>query len=336
MNIFEKYDLVDVDESFPIPDIPKEGLILIVGTSGTGKSTIIKNHYGNFTFGFNQRPIYQNFTSEENAEKFLISCGLRTIPAWKRPYHQLSNGEQHRAFCALSLDLGIPYIDEFTSVIDRPTAKALSFSIQKSFRSGCLGEKLCIATCHRDVIDWLNPDHIYDTDLREWVEPKARGLLHRPKINLSITSCNGQKIWNVFKRHHYLSSKFNKSSNAFICMTDDKIIGFTSIVSYPSGSVKNAWRGHRTVILPEFQGLGIGTALSDTIGQMVIDSGGRYFSKTSHPAFGLHRERSSLWKPTSKNKKARNDYSTSNKTKEDGHKMMHRHRVCYSHEYKGY
>ena len=44
MSIFDKYDLVDVDESFPIPELPEEGLIFIRGTSGSGKTTILREH----------------------------------------------------------------------------------------------------------------------------------------------------------------------------------------------------------------------------------------------------------------------------------------------------
>jgi len=50
---------------------------------------------------------------------------------------------------------------------------------------------------------------------------------------------------------------------------------------------------------------------------------------------GGYREVSPLWRPTSKNKMARKDYDPAKKTKEDGHKMKHALRVCYSHEYIG-
>jgi hypothetical protein len=68
---------------------------------------------------------------------------------------------------------------------------------------------------------------------------------------------------------------------------------------------------------------------------MVLDAGGRFFSKTSHPSFGEHRNKSNKWRPTSKNGKKRLDYKEGQNTKEDGHKMKHRFRMCYSHEYIG-
>jgi GNAT superfamily N-acetyltransferase len=208
--------------------------------------------------------------------------------------------------------------------------------MQKHFRSSPKIKRLVIATCHRDVIDWLNPDYLYDTDLKSWDDLRKRGCLRRPRISLRIRSEeDGENLWSIFKRHHYLSSSYNKSANAFAAEIDGQIVGMSSILRFPNGNFKNGWREHRTVILPEFQGLGIGTALSETIADMVLSSGGRFFSKTSHPAFGAHRDKSMKWRGTSKNHQSRGDYNKNRKTKEDGHKMLHANRVCYSHEYIG-
>lgn len=333
-DIFDKYDLLDVDEGFPIPELPSDGLVLICGSSGSGKSSILKHHFGEERVAFNDLPICENFTSYAEAERLLIACGLRSIPTWKRPIQKLSNGEKHRAYCAKAIDSGAKYIDEFTSVVDRDTAKALAYSMQKYFRSSGSANRLVIATCHRDVVDWLNPDHLYDTDIKSWVKLQNRGCLRRPPIRLRIRSeRHGENLWSIFKRHHYLSSSYNASANAFAAEMEGKVVGMTSILRFPNGNFKNGWREHRTVVLPEFQGLGIGTVLSETIAEMVVSSGGRFFSKTSHPAFGLHRDKSEKWRATSKNHKPRPDYAKSRKTKEDGHKMLHSHRICFSHEY---
>ena len=114
------------------------------------------------------------------------------------------------------------------------------------------------------------------------------------------------------------------------------MIGFSSALAFPSGSFTNAWREHRTVILPDYQGMGFGVRLSDAVAEMFIRSGCRYFSKTAHPRMGEYRENSASWKPTSKNKKSRPDYLSNlvRVTKEDNHKHQHAHRVAYSHEYK--
>ena len=337
MSIFDKYELIDVDERFPIPKIPSSGLVLLVGSSGSGKSTILREWLGESNLEFKDGPIYESFSTEESAEKHLIACGLRTIPAWKRSINNLSNGEAHRAFCALALDEGCSFIDEFTSVVDRNTAKSLSYSIQKHFKESKT-KRLVVATCHRDVREWLDPDYVYDTDLKEWEESELlpRGLLRRPSISLQIQPVEGKSFWNLFKRHHYLNSGFNSSAASFGAFMGEKPVGFCSVLRFPNAHFSNAWREHRTVVLPEFQGLGIGTKVSESIGELIIDFGGRFFSKTSHPAFVRSRNKSKKWRATTKNGKSRKDYLISKtKTKEDGHKMRHAKRVCGSHEYIG-
>ena len=325
MSIFDKYDLVEVDQSVAIPSKPEKGMTVVVGGSGTGKSTILRE-WGMIaqTVG-DSTPIYKLFSSEDVAEKFLIAAGLRSIPCWKRSLSEVSNGERHRAEVALELSRGGIFIDEFTSLVDRDTARALCHSLNK------LNLDITVATCHSDVLEWLNHDNVYSTDSGRWLD---RGSLRNDRhFELTITPCDTKAVWDVFKKHHYLSGRINISANSWVATHSGRVIAMTSVIAFPNGNWSNGWREHRTVVLPEFQGMGIGTALSDAIAEHIVSTGGRFFSKTSHPAMGLHRENSRNWKATSKNKIIRNDYKHGRKTKEDGHKMGHAHRNCYSHEY---
>lgn len=333
MSIFDKYDLVDVDKSVPSIEIPSRGLIVIVGTSGSGKTTILKDCGVYEDVSINaEKPIYKNFKTDMDAEKWLIAAGLRSVPAWLRTIESVSNGERHRAEIAIRLSFGCASIDEFTSLVDRDTARALCESINKV--KGELN-RLVLSTCHKDVLQWLDFDFAYDTDLKQWID---RGSLRQDReITLEIESCDTKKVWEVFRKHHYLSGKINKSANSFVAYIDSKPVAMTSVIPMPSGTLKDAWRGHRTVVLPEFQGMGIGTAISDAVADMVISSGARFFSKTAHPAMGEHREKSSKWKPTSKNKKSRKDYDAKRDREwtNGNYKETHKLRVCYSHEYIG-
>jgi GNAT superfamily N-acetyltransferase len=136
----------------------------------------------------------------------------------------------------------------------------------------------------------------------------------------------------MFSQHHYLDSNVNKAARFYVGIWDGVVVSFGAAITMPNGAVKNAWRGHRTVVLPDFQGMGIGVRFSDMIAQIHLNEGHRYFSRTAHPRMGLYRENSPLWKPTSKNKKLRKDI------KHD--KLYNNHvtdnkRICYSHEYIG-
>jgi len=329
MSVFDKYDLVEVSAS-AIPEIKQhlDGLVVIVGSSGSGKTSLMKA-FGMKDHVFDTNtPIIELFDSEEIGEKCLISAGLRSVPTWKRPLSQVSNGERHRAEVAIMLSRGETLIDEFTSLVDRDTAKALCYSINKS-----KPKSLTLATCHRDVLQWLDFDYTFDVDCGKWID---RGSVRRDdKLELCITPCDTEEVWRVFKKHHYLSGKINKAASSWVALYNGKPVAMTSVLAFPSKNWKNGWRGHRTVVLPEFQGMGIGSMLSDTVADYIVSTGARFFSKTAHPALGEHREKSHLWKATSKNRVKRTDYLRKNKTKEDGHKEKHAHRVCYSHEYIG-
>lgn len=136
----------------------------------------------------------------------------------------------------------------------------------------------------------------------------------------------------MFKDHHYLDGNINKAARCYIGVWDDSIVAFGAAITMPNGAIKNAWRGHRTVVLPDYQGMGIGVRFSDAIGQIHIEQGHRYFSRTAHPRMIWYRENSPLWKPTSKHKKLRTDVTYQNVY--NNHYADNK-RICGSFEYVG-
>lgn len=300
---------------------------LIVGQSGSGKSTLLSKH-----FDLCSTPTWDEgraiFTQIPSAEKRLCGVGLSSVPSWFKPHHVLSNGEKFRANLAKSLNSEKAF-DEFTSVVDRDVAKSASHGIQRLIRANGM-KRIVFASCHYDIIDWLKPNWTYDASEGKML---PRGHLQPIEFKIDITPCDYRE-WINFSNHHYLSGEINKSSRCWLATINARKIGFLSSLPYPSGTVKNAWRGHRTVVLPEFQGCGIGVKISDAIAKIHTDRGMRYFSKTSHPRMGEYRERSPLWVGTSKNKKSRKDYSAGRSAKmSDDQRRIHSSRVCYSHEF---
>ena len=70
---------------------------------------------------------------------------------------------------ALCLPQQLVVFDEFTSVVDRTVAQVGSYAISRAVRHQ--PEKQFIAvTCHFDVLDWLEPDWIYNTDTGEFTD----------------------------------------------------------------------------------------------------------------------------------------------------------------------
>jgi len=147
---------------------------LIVGGSGTGKSTIAKEVFGENYFTEN---IYESETviddmpqekSVKEITKTFTSVGFASPPSWLKPYSVLSNGEKMRvdlANCILQ-EKEIIVFDEFTSVVNREVAKTGSFAISKAVKK--LNKKFIAVACHSDIIEWLEPDWIYNTDERRF------------------------------------------------------------------------------------------------------------------------------------------------------------------------
>lgn len=147
---------------------------LIVGSSGSGKSTIAKQIFAdsyiqNFQYGENS--VLDEMPKDKTTEQITSvfnSVGFATVWSWLKPYHVLSNGEKMRVDLANAIlsDKQTIVFDEFTSVVDRTIAKTASFAIQKAVRK--LRKQFVAVSCHYDIIDWLEPDWIYNTDNHEF------------------------------------------------------------------------------------------------------------------------------------------------------------------------
>jgi len=265
--IYEAFDIQNKSESNVIVEanlenLPKDWNIGVVyGGSGTGKTTILKNYFKkemDKSYFDNSKSLISNFDwLEPKDATFLLSAmGLSSVPTWLRPFNTLSNGEQYRANLAYIVGSAkeneVILIDEYTSVVDRDVAKAMSNALQKYIRR--TNKKIVLASCHFDIMEWLQPDWIYSPSKGRL---EIASQLRQPKIELSIFRCR-YETWNLFKQHHYLSQDLNQSSKCFIALFNDKPVAFLAVLPFPSGYVKKAFRGTRTVVIPDFQGLGIG------------------------------------------------------------------------------
>jgi ABC-type ATPase with predicted acetyltransferase domain len=151
-----------------LPSVPQEyGIGLIVGASGSGKSTLLEMFGKEENIEWNPNlAICSQFNNADEAEERLSSVGFNSIPSWMRPYHVLSTGEKFRADLARKLKPNA-VIDEFTSVIDRNVAKAASVSLVRYVKNNDISN-VVLSTCHRDILDWLEPDWVIDTDTGEF------------------------------------------------------------------------------------------------------------------------------------------------------------------------
>jgi ABC-type lipoprotein export system ATPase subunit/GNAT superfamily N-acetyltransferase len=270
---------------------------LIVGASGSGKTTIAKSLFcDNFHSYFNWKQQssfiddYDQSFSVEQITSVLSSVGFGSVPDWFLPYSCLSTGQQFRAELSRAvLENDFVVIDEFTSVVDRNVAMSASFAVSKYVRKN--NKKFVAVTCHYDVEQYLQPDWVMDISKNtfNW------GCLRRSEFDLSVRRAKKEE-WELFRQHHYLNTSLNKASQCFIAELNNIPVAFTAVIHFPHPRVKNYKKEHRTVVLPDYQGLGIGCGLSEFVAKYYTDRGFRFTSVTSHPAMINHRRASDKWK----------------------------------------
>jgi len=270
---------------------------LIVGPSGSGKSTIARELFADAVItGFpwsSKNSVVDDFPADLGIKEIallLSSVGFSSPPAWLRPFQCLSTGEQFRVTIARALSerRSLIVLDEFTSVVDRTVAQIGSAAVAKALRQR--QQQFVAVSCHFDIEEWLQPDWIYNPATQTFL---WRDLQRRPAINLEISAVS-RTAWNIFKNHHYLSAGLNASARCFLGTVNGEFAAFASVLPFPH-AIRPGWREHRTVCLPDFQGVGIGNAMSEFIAGMYRATGKPYFSTTGNPAMIQHRARSAKW-----------------------------------------
>lgn len=298
---------------------------LIVGPSGSGKTTVAREIFGkDLVTGWpwsKDKAVIDDFPKAlaiADITALLGSVGFSSPPSWLKPFHVLSNGEQFRVNLARTLaekpDLAV--IDEFTSVVDRTVAQVGSAALAKTIRAA--GRRFIAVSCHYDIEDWLQPDWKLEMPAAAlaW-----RSLRRRPELQIRIRRTHAG-AWELFRRHHYLSHAIHPGSMCFLAEVATTVAtnestssknesarrgspdpaappwrpcAFTAVLHCPNAS-GGFFREHRTVCLPDFQGIGIGNAISEFVAGAMMCRGKGYGSTTSHPAMIRHRLRSPLWR----------------------------------------
>jgi hypothetical protein len=172
---------------------------------------------------------------------------------------------------ALCLDKPLVVFDEFTSVVDREIAKVSAFAISKAVRRS--KKKFIAVTCHYDVVDWLDPDWVFSTDTMEFSRKKEVG---RP-IELQIHRC-GKSTWQMFRSYHYLSGSLPSTARCYTAVYQKRPIAFIAVAHVKMKS--NYYRVSRLVVLPDYQGIGVGKHLLTFIAEL-------YTSQTKMPFYIL-------------------------------------------------
>jgi len=275
---------------------------LIVGPSGSGKTSLGEAIFG----GGRVHDLYDGWPTDkpivdgiapggdfDAVTGALAAVGLGDVPSWLRPFHVLSNGQKFRAglarlICSSETDV---VVDEFTSVIDRQIARIGAQAFKKAW--GRTGRRAVLLSCHYDIVDWLQPDWVYDTREARF----SRDCLRRPSISLEILKVNSS-YWKHFKPHYYLDLPMPPAAEYFVGLVDGELACHVAVAPMFTAG---AYRATRLVVMPEWQGAGVGTKFLEWVCEYHKNGGGRGGHKyptlfhTSHPQLVAYMKRSGNW-----------------------------------------
>lgn len=291
VNVAESFGLgIEEQKPFVLYDnvelnIEQGDIVYITGDSGGGKSVLLRE-LKQMMNGVSpedveiikDKPIID--TLGENVEEalhLLGFVGLSDAFVCLRYYDQLSDGQKSRYLLAKMLETKAEalFIDEFCALLDRETAKVVSYSMQKVCRK--TNRTLIVATTHNDLVKDLNPSlkitkffgDVVKTE-RIPFEKKECSLLDEVKI------VEGEKKdWLKLAQFHYRSHKINAYSNIYKMVLHDEVIG---VIVYGYGPLALKARNiatnriyirngkqlnremrtiSRVVIAPKYRGIGL-------------------------------------------------------------------------------
>lgn len=290
-------------------DLPLEDLDwklgVIVGPSGSGKTSLGRQLFGEAALWQPEwpadRPIVDaiapggDFDSVTGA---LAAVGLGTVPTWLRPYPVLSNGEKFRAdlarvICEAPAQV---VIDEFTSVVDRQIARFGALAFQKAWRR--TGGQCALLSCHYDILEWVEPDWVFDTATGEF----SRRSLRRPRFDLEIWQTDA-RYWPLFKPHYYLDLPMPVAATYYVGTVDGEPVAHLAMCTKNLGRGKGRFegRGTRLVVMPEWQGAGVGGRFLNAVCELWRRGENRWghpvttVFHTSHPGLCAALRRDPKW-----------------------------------------
>lgn len=275
---------------------------LVVGPSGSGKSSIGRRCWGGSAylhgFEWGGGPIIEEIAPEAPFDAVagaLSAVGLGSVPSWLRPHAVLSTGERFRADLARALLCGRDrlVIDEFTSVVDRQIARVGAAAFTKAWRRDP-GRKVVLLSCHRDIVEWACPDWVLDT---EDMSLQRGSLWRRPKIRLDVFQ-TAWGPWKAFAPHHYLTLPMMIGATNYVALHRGEPVAHVAVAT--TTGLKSA-RMCRLVVMPEWQGVGVGVRFIEWVADEWMAGRNRYgrpmttIFHTSHPGLAAALRRRPGW-----------------------------------------
>jgi ABC-type ATPase with predicted acetyltransferase domain len=208
LEIAEAFGIGLEDREFVIFDnleleVKRGDIVYITGQSGSGKSLLLRELEKQMTergmkvanldkIELPEIPLIDQIGKDTNdAIRILSTAGINDAYLLIRKPSELSDGQRYRFRLAKAIETGadVWVADEFLAVLDRVSAKVISFSIQKTARR--TGKTVIVATTHTDLVNDLSPSVYVNKRYREKIEIKKSEEQSRNAIEQLL---NGPEI----------------------------------------------------------------------------------------------------------------------------------------------
>jgi len=125
-----------------------------------------------------------------------------------------------------------------------------------------------------------------------------------------------------------MNTEINKASECYVGYYESNPVCFLSVVHFPHPLSKNIKRTHRLVVLPDYQGIGIGHEFCSSIAKIYLNKGFRFMETSSNKSLLIQRQKDSRWVIKRKNKRPLHEGILSGKTYSSN-------RITYGYEFIG-
>ncbi|MEM1965353.1 MAG: GNAT family N-acetyltransferase [Candidatus Caldarchaeum sp.] len=269
-------------------------VVYVTGESGGGKSLLIRHLAAEMAKHPDFAPVAASWNVKVRRDRPLIdlvggdvyqgvetlsAAGLSDVFTWFRCFDELSDGQRMRFIFVKAVGSGAKTVvlDEFCSSLDRETAKATAYTLQRFARKR--KTTLIAATAVNDLLEDLNPSLYIVKHFGPRLEvnrldpkPKPCSLLNKVLVEEGST-----EDWRLLSFLHYRSHRLGGVVRIFRAVLEGRVVGvvvYSNPYLKPAGFSRffdtewyltqrfgNVLRIQRVVVHPSFRGIGVARKL---------------------------------------------------------------------------